>query len=67
MATHDPNHPYVRQHIGCGHGVLFKEPCKDCEIVGLLRQYKDATRMLMRLRNELRKRGVPLPGHTIVE
>lgn len=33
MRDHDPNHPYARQLIGCGNGVLYSEPCVDCEVV----------------------------------
>ncbi|QIN95357.1 hypothetical protein PBR31_00046 [Xanthomonas phage PBR31] len=62
--AHDPNHPYVQRFIGCGHGVLFTEPCVDCEIVGLLDEYKTAVRKVQRTRDRLRSLGVKLPGNT---
>ena len=37
---HDPAHPYLRTLKGCGHGRLFSEPCVDCEVVGLMEEYK---------------------------
>lgn len=61
---HDPNHPYVRKLIGCGHGVLFTDPCVDCEIVGLQDEYRRVVRTVQRVRDRLRVLGVPLPGHT---
>lgn len=64
MKKHDPNHPYVRKWIGCGHGVLFTDYCKDCEIVAVQEQYKNAIRTVQRCRNELRRLGVPAPGQT---
>ena len=62
LRQHDAQHPYVRSMKGCGHGRLFSEPCKDCEIVGLRQQYKDAVQTVMRVRNRLRALGAPLPG-----
>uniref|UniRef100_C6BC88 Uncharacterized protein n=1 Tax=Ralstonia pickettii (strain 12D) TaxID=428406 RepID=C6BC88_RALP1 len=62
----DPNHPYVRALKGCGHGRLFTEPCIDCEIVGLLDEYKNAVRKVQRTRDRLRAMGVRLPGSTSV-
>ena len=59
---HNPAHPYVRNFVGCGHGKLFTEYCKDCEIVGVQEQYKNAVRTVQRCRNELRRLGVKLPG-----
>ena len=59
---HDPNHPYVRKLIGCGHGRLFSEPCQDCEIVGLHEQYRNAIRTVQIVRDRLRSLGAPLPG-----
>lgn len=64
LKPHDPNHPYVRKLIGCGHGRLFSEPCRDCEIVKLYAQYRDAVKTIARVRNELRRLGAPLPGYT---
>ena len=57
MKPHDPNHPYVRRLIGCGHGVLFKDYCKDCEIVGLLEEHKRAKKTLERTEKRLRELG----------
>ena len=57
MKDHDPHHPYVRKLIGCGHGVLFSDYCKDCEIVAVQEQYKNAIRTVQRCRNELRLWG----------
>ena len=59
---HDPNHPYVRKLIGCGHGRLFSEPCQDCEIVKLHEQYTNAIRTVQIVRDRLRVLGAPLPG-----
>lgn len=61
---HDPNHVYVQRHVGCGHGRLFTEPCVDCEIVGILDEYKRAIRTVQRSRDRLRALGVKLPGNT---
>lgn len=59
---HDPKHPYVMRMIGCGHGVLFKNYCRHCEIVGVMEQYKNAVKTIAKCRNELRRLGAPLPG-----
>lgn len=56
---HDPNHPYVRRLVGCGHGVFFQNYCRDCEIVGLREQYRMAVQTVMRVRNRLRALGEP--------
>lgn len=64
MRDHDPNHPYVHRLIGCGHGVLFSEPCVECEIVGLLDEYKRAVKTVMRVRDRMRQLGRPIPGRT---
>ena len=64
MRDHDPNHPYVRRLIGCGHGVLFSEPCVECEIVGLLDEYKRAVKTVMRVRDRMQQLGRPIPGKT---
>lgn len=64
MRDHDQNHPYVRRLIGCGHGVLFSEPCVECEIVGLLDEYKRAVKTVMRVRDRMRQLGRPMPGRT---
>lgn len=64
MRDHDPNHPYVRRLIWCGHGVLFSEPCVECEIVGLLGEYKRAVKTVMRVRDRMRQLGRPMPGRT---
>lgn len=60
---HDPNHPYVRRLVGCGHGVFFQNYCRDCEIVGLRDEYRQAVQTVMRVRNRLRALGAPLPGN----
>lgn len=60
---HDPNHPYVRKLVGCGHGRLFSEPCQDCEIVKLHAQYTNAIRTVQIVRDRLRVLGAPLPGN----
>lgn len=57
MKPHDPNHPYVRRLIGCGHGVLFKDYCRDCEIVGLLSQRNAAKKTVERTEKRLRELG----------
>lgn len=64
MCDHDPNHPYVRRLIGCGHGVLFSEPCVDCEVVGLMNEYKRAVKTVQRVRDRMRQLGRPIPGRT---
>lgn len=62
MRENDPNHPYVRKLVGCGHGRLFSEPCIDCEIVGLHERYRNAIRTVQIVRDRLRALGAPLPG-----
>ena len=64
---HDPNHPYVRKFIGCGHGVLFTDYCRDCEIVSVKERYKTAIRTVQSCRNELRRLGVKLPGEQKID
>lgn len=61
---HDPQHPYVRTMKGCGHGVLFTDYCKECEIVGLMDEYKRAVRTVQRVRDRMRVLGQPMPGFT---
>lgn len=61
---HDAQHPYVRSMKGCGHGVLFTDYCRDCEIVSVREQYRNAIRTVQRCRNELRRLGVKAPGQT---
>jgi hypothetical protein len=61
MRPHDPKHPYVMRLIGCGHGVLFTTPCRDCEIVGLMDEYKRAIRTVQRVRDRMRVLGQPMP------
>ena len=61
---HDPNHPFVRTLKGCGHGVLFTDYCRDCEIVALRERYRTAIRTVQEVRNRLRALGQPLPGQT---
>jgi hypothetical protein len=62
LRQYGPSSPYVLNLTGCVHGMLFREHCKDCEIVGLRQQYKDAVQTVMRVRNKLRELGAPLPG-----
>lgn len=62
--THDPAHPYVKKMIGCGHGVLFSDPCIECEVVGLMDEYKRAVKTVMRVRDRMRQLGRPMPGAT---
>ena len=57
MKEHDPTHPYVRQLVGCGHGVLFRDYCVDCEIVETREKYRAAVRTVQRCRDRL-------PGQT---
>lgn len=64
---HDPNHPYVRRLVGCGHGVLFTDYCRDCEIVSIKTRYKSAIRTVQSCRNELRRLGVKLPGEMKID
>lgn len=54
----------VRTLKGCGHGVLFTDYCRDCEIVGLQEQYKNAIRTVQSVRDRLRVLGQPMPGQT---
>lgn len=61
---HDPNHPYVRNLTGCGHGRLFTDPCVDCEVVDLLERYRSAVRTVARVRDRMRELGRPMPGQT---
>ena len=62
--AHDPNSSLVRSRKGCGHGVLFTEYCRDCEIVGLQEQYRQAIRIVQRVRNRMRALGQPMAGET---
>ena len=64
MRVHNPDHPYVRKMVGCGHGRLFSEPCNECEIVALKDEYRRAIRTVQRVRDRLRVLGAPLPGQT---
>lgn len=64
LREHDPKHPYVAKMIGCGHGRLFTEPCVDCEIAGLMDEYKRAARTIARVRDRMRVLGAPMPGFT---
>jgi len=62
--AHDGQHPYVRTLKGCGHGVLFTDYCRDCEIVQLKDQYRRAVRTVQQVRDRLRVLGQPMPGQT---
>ena len=64
---HDPNHPYVRRMVGCGHGVLFTDYCRDCEIVSVKQKYKNAVCAIQSCRNDLRRLGVSLPGEIKID
>lgn len=59
---HDPHHRYVLTMRGCGHGVLFRDYCRDCEIVQLREQYRNAVRTVQRVRYRMRVLGSPMPG-----
>ena len=67
LKPHNPDHPYVRRFVGCGHGVLFTDYCKDCEIVSLQSTYKSAIRQVQACRDGLRRLGVALPGQTSLQ
>lgn len=58
LEMHDPQHQYVRHFVGCGHGVLFKDYCKNCEIILLVANYKNAQKTIQRVRNRLKEMGV---------
>lgn len=60
----DRAHPYVGSLVGCGHGVLFTEYCRDCEIVSLQDQYRAAIRTVQAVRDRMRVLGQQMPGHT---
>jgi hypothetical protein len=62
---HDFNHPYVATLKGCGHGRLFSEPCIDCEVTGLMEEYKRAIKTVQRVRDRMRQIGRPMPGNTL--
>ena len=62
--AHDPNHPFVRMLNGCGHGVLFTDCCRDCEIVSLQERYRNAIRTVQSVRDRMRQLGQPMPGQT---
>lgn len=51
MIEHNPDHPYLRRLVGCGHGRLWAEPCPECEIAGLIDEYKRAVRTVARVRD----------------
>lgn len=67
MIEHNPNHPYLRRLVGCGHGRLWAEPCPECEIAGLMDEYTRAVRTVARVRDRLRVLGAPMPGMTSKE
>ena len=58
---HDPNHPYVRKFIGCGHGRLFSEPCIDCEVFRLMEKYRNAVWAIEDVRVRMKQLGRPMP------
>ena len=53
LKPHDSRHPYVASLKGCGHGVLFKDYCKDCDIVSTLSMYESAIRRAQRCLEKL--------------
>lgn len=59
---HDQHHRYVLTMRGCGHGVLFRDYCRDCEIVQLTEQYRNAVRTVQRVRDRMRVLGSPMHG-----
>lgn len=67
MIEHNPDHPYLRRLVGCGHGRLWAEPCPECEIAGLMDEYTRAVRTVARVRDRLRVLGAPMPGVTSKE
>lgn len=64
LKGYDPKHAYVRRMIGCGHGVLFRDYCRDCEIVSLMDKYRRAIRAAMQCRDALRRMGIKPPGES---
>ena len=62
MIERNPDHSYLRRLDGCGHGRLWAESCPECEIAGLLDQYRRAVRTVARVRDRLRVLGAPMPG-----
>ena len=60
MKPHDAMHPYVLRFIGCGHGVLFSDPCVDCELVGLHDQYNRAVKTISKIQGRLKELGEPV-------
>lgn len=59
---HDPDHPYVRRLVGCGHGRLLTDPCVECEIVRLHDDYRRAAGTIQVVRDRLRELGAPFPA-----
>ena len=57
MKPHDAMHPYVLRFIGCGHGVLFSQPCVDCELVSLHDQYNRAVKTIFKIQGRLKELG----------
>lgn len=58
---YDPEHPYVRRFVGCGHGKLFSEYCRDCVIVSLKERYLNALKTVRKCRDDLHRLDIPLP------
>lgn len=67
MIEHDPNHPYLRRLVGCGHGRLWAEPCPECEIAGLMDEYTRAVRTVARVRDRLRAPERRSPARTTAD
>lgn len=57
LEMNDPQHQYVRRFVGCGHGVLFKDYCRDCEVILLVANYKNSQKTIQRVRNRLKEMG----------
>ena len=64
IRDNDPTHPYVRTLKGCGHGRLFSEPCVDCEVIGLMDEYRRAVKTVRRIRDRMRQLGRQIPEQT---
>ena len=63
MKPHDAKHPYVLKFIGCGHGVLFSDPCVDCELASLHDQYNRAVKTISKIQGRLKELGEPVGGY----
>lgn len=59
---YDAKHRYVQTLKGCGHGVLYTDYCRDCEVVSVMERYRNAIRTVQSCRNEMRRLGINPPG-----